>query len=131
MMTTTIHTPVHDKLYDLSYVERLARGRNDVLVKLMHTFITTVPAAASELKSAFYANDFEKLRSIIHKIKPVLSVYAVVSVEKDLERIKQLAEAGLADAEMEASIHHLYQVIELISKSLEENIATLNTTAYA
>lgn len=131
MMTTTIPSTVHDKLYDLSYVERLARGRNDVLAKLLQTFTTTVPAAASELKVAFHANDFEKLRSIIHKIKPVLSVYAVVSVEKDLERIKQLAEAGIADAEMEAAIHHLYQVIELISKSLEENLVTLNTTAYA
>jgi HPt (histidine-containing phosphotransfer) domain-containing protein len=121
-MQTEIHTEIKDeKLYDLSMIELLCRGKQEKVKKMVEVFIEEIPKAVREIKSAYSNNDFTTVRNVAHRIKPTLSYYAIVKIEKDIKQMEKLAEQGAASTELELIIKKLETVIDQIIEQMKSN----------
>lgn len=121
-MQTEFHTEVNtEKLYDLCMIELLCRGKQEKVKKMVEVFIVEMPKAVQEIRSAFINNDFLTVRNTAHRIKPTLSYYAIVKIEKDMKQIEKLAEQGLASNELDTKIKKLEDVIHEIVEQMKNN----------
>jgi len=109
-----------EKLFDLSLIEKLCRGNDEVRERLIRSFTITIPKAIDDLHRAHQERDFSTLQTTAHRIKPTLGMYAVVKVEQEIRSIERLAKDKMATIELQ-------RAIEKTSWVLREVVAQMNT----
>jgi HPt (histidine-containing phosphotransfer) domain-containing protein len=120
---TDVHTENTDeKLYDLCMIEHLCRGKKEKVNKMVMLFIDDIPKTVSLIKLAYEQSDFATIKNLAHKIKPTLSYYAVVKLEKDMKQIEKLALEGQKTEELGLKINKLESVIHQIVDDMKKNI---------
>ena len=115
-----VDTPT-EKLYDLCMIEQLCRGNQEKVKIMVKVFIDQVPHSVEEIKLAFNKRDFVKIKNVAHRIKPTLSYYAIVKIEKDIQQIERLAKEELATPELELRIKKLDEVINEIVSQMKKD----------
>jgi HPt (histidine-containing phosphotransfer) domain-containing protein len=110
-----------EKLYDLCMIEQLCRGNQEKVKKMVTVFIEQIPQSVEEIKLAFNKRDFVKIKNVAHRIKPTLSYYAIVKIEKDIQLIERLAKEELATPELELRIKKLDTVINEIVDQMKKD----------
>ncbi|MFN8250900.1 MAG: PAS domain S-box protein [Ferruginibacter sp.] len=90
-MTTTDTKKAAEKLYDLSSLSRISQGNNAFIKKMVGLFSQQVPQSVQEMKDALEKKEFEKLRSIAHKIKPAIDNMGISSLHKVIRDIEKNA----------------------------------------
>lgn len=115
-----VDTPT-EKLYDLCMIEQLCRGNQEKVKIMVKVFIDQVPQSVEEIKLAFNKRDFVKIKNVAHRIKPTLSYYAIVKIEKDIQQIERLAKEELATPELELKIKKLDEVINEIVSQMKKD----------
>lgn len=110
-----------EKLYDLGMIEMLCHGNKEQVKKMVMVFIDQVPKSIEDIKSAYTIKDFDIIKNIAHRIKPVLSYYAIIKVEKDILLIEKWAEEKTSSFEMELKIKKLDAIIEKIVEQLKKD----------
>jgi HPt (histidine-containing phosphotransfer) domain-containing protein len=108
-----------EKLYDICMIDRLCRSNQDQVKKMVSVFIKEIPAAIAEIKDAFANRDFTSVKNITHRIKPTLSYYAIIKIEKDIHRIEALAKTGDASDELESKIKDVEYIISAVIEKLK------------
>ena len=106
-------------LYDLCMIERLCRGNQEQVKKMMAVFIQQAPQAVEEIKKAYANSDFITIKNTAHRIKPILSYYAIVSIEKDIRKLEALAKEEGASFEMEMRINKIAEVISRVTAEMK------------
>jgi len=114
-------TPV-EKLYDLCMIDRLCRGNQDKVKKMVEVFINTAPQSVEEIKIAYLQGDFAVVKKVAHRIKPTLSYYAIIKIEKDILQIEKLAKEGLPCTELEQKIIKVDEVISQVIEKMKQDI---------
>lgn len=109
-----------EKLFDLSLIEKLCRGNEEVRERLIRSFTVTIPKAIDDLHRAHLERDFSTLQRTAHRIKPTLGMYAVVKVEQEIRSIERLAKDQMATIELQ-------RAIEKTSWVLREVVTQMNT----
>lgn len=111
-----------EKFYDMCMIERLCHHNAERIKKLVSVFIEQIPQSVEEIKQAYAKGDFAVVRKTAHRIKPTLSYYAIVKVEKDIKQIERLAkEEGPDTADLEMKIIKLDIVLtEVVRKMKQE-----------
>jgi len=99
-----------EKLYDLCMIEKLCRGNQEQVKQMLHVFIDQVPKAVEEIRLAYRENDFDKVKKAAHRIKPVLSFYAVIKIEEEIRMIESAASL-LSQSEFEYTLAKVDTVI--------------------
>jgi HPt (histidine-containing phosphotransfer) domain-containing protein len=117
-----IETPV-EKLYDLGMINQLCRGNSDLTKKMVQLFIKEIPFSVEEIKQAYKQKDFVTLHKTAHRIKPVLSMYSIVKVEKDIELLENMLNEEKVTPETELKIIRLDNVISLVTKQMNRYIS--------
>lgn len=109
------------KLYNLRIIENFCRGNQDVIIEMIKTFIIQIPKAIEDIRLANAAFDYAEIKSITHRIKPILSYYAVSTMEVDLGELEGLAQTGISEkASIELKIEKLtVTVMEVIAQMKE------------
>ncbi len=113
-----LHT---EKLYDMCMIERLCHQNTERIQKLVAVFIDQVPRAMEEIKLAYAAGDLATVRKTTHRIKPTLSYYAIVKIEKDVLQIEKMAKQGIASAELELKIARLDKVLSEVVQRMKQD----------
>lgn len=110
-----------EKLYDTSMIEKFCRGNEEQLKKMIRIFIEQIPQSVEEIKLAYQNKDFMQMKNAAHRIKPILSYYAVVKVAKDIQQIENMAKEELATAEMESKIKRLDDVLSMVVTRMKKD----------
>ena len=110
-----------EKLYDLCMIEMLCHGNKEQVNKMVRVFIDQVPKSVEEIKTAYSKRDYEVIKKVAHRIKPVLRYYAIIKVEKDMLLIEQWAKEETATKELELKIRNLDTVIIKVVEQLKKN----------
>ncbi|NOT92508.1 Hpt domain-containing protein [Ferruginibacter sp.] len=110
-----------EKLYDLSMIEQLCRGNQDQVKKMVKVFIDQIPKSVEEIKLAYTTRDLDIVKNVAHKIKPTLSYYAIVKIEKDLRQIEALAKEGFATTELELKINKLEEITTQVVEKMKQD----------
>jgi HPt (histidine-containing phosphotransfer) domain-containing protein len=104
-------------------IKHLCHGNMEKVNKMVSVFIEQIPQAVEEIKSAYDIRDFMTIKKVAHKIKPTLSYYAVVKVEKDIQLIEKMAENELVSVELELMILKLDEVVNLTVEKMKEDFS--------
>lgn len=99
-----------EKLYDLCMIEKLCRGNREQVKQMLTVFIDQVPKAVEEIRNAYRQNDFDRVKKAAHRIRPVLSFYAVIKVEEEIKMIESAA-GLLPKSEFEYTLNQVDTVI--------------------
>jgi HPt (histidine-containing phosphotransfer) domain-containing protein len=108
-----------EKLYDICMIDRLCRGNQEQVKKMVTVFIKEIPNAIEEIKLAYNNRDFTTVKNTTHRIKPTLSYYAIIKIEKDIRRIEALAKQGQAVPELELKIMAVENVLAAVVEKLK------------
>jgi len=103
VQTTVVYG--EDCLYNLDHLRKLSGGDEKFVTKLISMFVKTAPQSFSEMKNALRRNDFEKIKSVAHSLKPSIDNLGIVSMKT---KIRQIESYPFADA----STDELHQLIE-------------------
>ena len=114
-----LHT---EKLYDLCMIEQLCRGNQEKIKKMVEVFIVQAPKSVEEIKIAFLQGDFAVIKTVAHRIKPTLSYYAIIKIEKDIQQIERLAKEGSNSDELKLKIMKVDDVITRVVEKMKQDI---------
>ena len=114
-----LHT---EKLYDLCMIEQLCRGNQEKIKKMVEVFIVQAPKSVEEIKIAFLQGDFAVIKTVAHRIKPTLSYYAIIKIEKDIQQIEKLAKEGSNSDELKLKIMKVDDVITRVVEKMKQDI---------
>ncbi|MGQ0829319.1 MAG: Hpt domain-containing protein [Bacteroidota bacterium] len=94
------------KRTDLTYLKELANGSNQFMTEMITLFITQTPEALQNIEKYFQNKDWKSLRTVVHKMKPSVSLFGLKEIEGDVRTIEEAA----------ANETNLDQLPQLISK---------------
>jgi len=95
------------QLYDLTMVDKMCRGNQESILKMVHVFIRQIVQSVEELTKAYEIQDFEKIKKEIHKVKPTLAYYGTPQIEKELQQLEKLVAGTFTEREIEKNISTL------------------------
>lgn len=110
------------KLFDLCFIEKTCRHNPEKIRIMLQTFINTIPVAVEQIQNAHHLLDFPVIKNTAHQIKPVLSYYAIVTLEKDINLIEQLAKEETNSPELFSKIQKLETVISQVVTDMKSNL---------
>ena len=113
MNTTLEKEAPFEKLYDLDLINTFCRGDINLTKKMIQVFIKDIPVSVEEIKQAYRENDFIKMKKTAHRIKPVLSMYSIVKVGKEIEVLEMMGQEEIQTPETELKINKLDTIISL------------------
>lgn len=94
---------------DLSYLENMSGGDNSMIIEMIELFLKETPKHLENLKSANEGQDWSKVASEAHKVKPIM-LYVGLS---DLNLVcKRLEENAKSDQDIEVSNELILKLIE-------------------
>lgn len=107
-------------LYDLSKLNAMSKHDNAFIKKIMNLFIVEATASLEEINKAIRINDFAKLKSLAHRMKPSIDNLGIHSLRNEIREIEALA------LKHESS-ERLTQLIEVLNDTLIKVIASLQS----
>ena len=96
------------QLYNLTMVDKMCRGNQKSVLKMVAVFISQVSKSVKEITGAYQKTHIEKIKNEIHKIKPTLSYYGTLKIEKELRVLEKLVAGTFTAGEIEMSINTLH-----------------------
>ena len=96
-----------EQLYNLAMVNKMCRGDQDSVKKMVGVFISQIEQSVEEISMASQKGDLEKIKNEVHKIKPTLSYYGTSRIEKELLTLEKLIAGASTRQEIETNINTL------------------------
>lgn len=113
---------IQEKLYDLGTIEKFCHGDIDEVKEMVVIFIDEVLTLVDEIKAAYHNNDFDGIKKLTHKIKPVISYYDAVKIQNELKLIDVLAEQRMHTEIFEAKMATLQLAISQVVDDMNKTI---------
>jgi HPt (histidine-containing phosphotransfer) domain-containing protein len=121
-MPETKETTLKDeKLFDLSMIVQMCRGKEEQIKKMLTVFINQTPETIAIIKRSFHEKDFDLLKNTVHRIKPTLTYYGIHQLIDEMNEVEQMAERSLNTHELELKINHLELVLTLVVEKMKKD----------
>ena len=95
------------QLYNLTMVDKMCRGNQESVLKMVNVFIGQISQSVEEITVAYQEKEFEKIKNEIHKVKPTLTYYGTAEIEKELLLLEKLVAGTFTGKEIELNINTL------------------------
>ncbi len=96
-----------DKPYDLTLIDKMCRGNQEQVAKMVKVFVNEVSQSVKEINLAYSEKDFPAIKKLTHKVKPTLTYFGVEKLQKELLQLEALLLKDFEIAEIESSIQKL------------------------
>ncbi|GEM54077.1 hypothetical protein B0A58_06150 [Flavobacterium branchiophilum NBRC 15030 = ATCC 35035] len=109
------------KVYNLSAIEKMSRGNQDFVLKMIKLFIEQSKITIQKIRQAIEQDDFEEVSRLIHKIKPSIEGLGILSI---LDKVKLLEKIALESTDkvlISALFDEIQIVLEKAAVELYEN----------
>lgn len=73
---------------DLTYLETLADGNNELIIELMQIFIEQVPEFIEEMNTHYNNKDWDALSAIAHKSKSSIDIMGLKDLQVKLKNLE-------------------------------------------
>jgi response regulator RpfG family c-di-GMP phosphodiesterase len=78
------------KQYDLVKIIELSHGNDSFVQKMSDLFCTNMKESVNELKHGFQANDYTKIKSVAHRMKPMIDNMCIHSLTQDIRDLESI-----------------------------------------
>ena len=100
-----------EQLYNLTMVDKMCRGKQENVLKMVKVFISQISKSVQEITEAYQIKDFRKIKNEIHKVKPTLTYYGTAKIKKELLMLEKLVNGIFTAEEIEINITTLNTII--------------------
>lgn len=105
------------KLYDLTVVDQMCRGNQEQVLKMVEVFVDQISQSMQGIETAYSENDFLKIKSLAHKMKPLFTYFGTSKLEKEFLLTEELFSKELISQELNSKITSLNLMVkEVISE---------------
>ncbi len=108
------------KLYDLSLLENISKGKPDMMIEMLETFVARTDEELMQLKQYCLLKDWENSRKIVHKMKPSISYLGMKEIENKIINVQRIVKE-------EKNYENLDREIEYIEKLLKKSFSMINS----
>ncbi|TPE43147.1 PAS domain S-box protein [Pontibacter mangrovi] len=115
--------PLSEPLYDLTLLEKIARGNEAFITRTKQLFIQTVPVTVSEMQGKAQIGDWPAVSAAAHKLKPTIDTMRIEKLKDVVRRIESNAKAEENLEEIKADVEVLARVIEEVTDALQAELA--------
>ncbi|MVM38274.1 PAS domain S-box protein [Spirosoma sp. HMF3257] len=105
-------------LFDLSKLNSMAKGDDSFVNRMIDLFIEYGPEAVHEIKAAYAAGDFEKIRTTAHRVKPSIDILGITSLSETIKSMEAKADIDGTSEQLENLIDQLASVIDKVVNDL-------------
>ena len=105
------------KSYDLTVVDQMCRGNQEQVLKMVEVFVDQISQSMQGIETAYSENDFLKIKSLAHKMKPLFTYFGTSKLEKEFLLAEELFSKELISEELDSKITNLNLIVnEVISE---------------
>ncbi len=113
-----------EKPYDLSMIEKMCRGNQAQVAKMVNVFVGQATQSLEEMNAAFQQGDYDTVKKTAHRMKPTVTYYGIANMQNDIQQIEQLAAEGNPQNQLEDRIQQLTQDLKIIVDSMKKEFLT-------
>jgi PAS domain S-box-containing protein len=106
--------------YDLSKLRTLARGREEFVVKIIHSFLRNIPASLTELQAAAAIGHWAEAAKIAHHIKPSLESVGVPQIAEAMQQLEAASDLARLPAAAAHLASQVQRTLAALPQELEE-----------
>ena len=110
-----------EQLYELSLIEKMCRGNEKQVEKMIQVFISQISKSIEDLKLAVSKNELLKIKTIVHKIKPSFTYYGTVKLKKEVEILEALILGAFEMNLLESKIDTVVELAVLIIHKMKND----------
>ncbi|SNR64061.1 HPt (histidine-containing phosphotransfer) domain-containing protein [Lutibacter agarilyticus] len=107
-----------DKPYDLTLIDKMCRGNQEQVAKMVKVFVNEVSQSVKEINLAYSEKDFPAIKKLTHKVKPTLTYFGVEKLQKELLQLEALLLKDFEIAELESSIQKLTSLTTMVVEKM-------------
>ena len=85
------HNRQEELLYDLSYLNEVGQGDQDIIRKILVLFLQQTPALLAELHDARTGNDYAAIKTHAHKMKSSINTLGIGSLKEVIRELETMA----------------------------------------
>jgi len=110
-------------LYDLSKLQKVSRGKEEFLKRMLGVFMETTADSLKEIRAAYSAGNFITLDRVAHRIRPGVENLGIHSIKEEMYLIEQLAIEDPQAAVLGLAIRKLEVVLGKITEEIKRMCA--------
>lgn len=80
-----------EQLYSLEKLEELSRGKKEFVDRMVDLFKQEIPKAITQINEMLDKEDYDRIRALVHRVKPSIKMMCVTSIEHDVQQLESLA----------------------------------------
>jgi two-component system, sensor histidine kinase len=112
-----------ESLFNLEDLRKISRGDEKFVTKIITMFIKIAPESVSEMKKALDRNDFEKVKSVAHSLKPSIDNLGITSMKTKIREIESLVLTDSSTAHLQKLIDESHEIISSVIVSFQKQFA--------
>ena len=123
LMVTLPKVEINDKkaeLYNLTKLYAIAKGKDSFVNKMIELFIEHVPPSVNEISNAYKEKDFEKIKSVAHRLRPSIDNMGIESLKNEIQEIEKLADGNQPSEHLNKLISKMEEVVSQVVIQLKE-----------
>ena len=110
---------------DLSYLESMSMGSNDLIVEMIQIFVDQLPEFTGGLKEHLNNRDFPALGALAHKAKSSVAVMGMEALAADLKKLELSAKASADQETYPVLVDRFIEQVTITAAELSAYSATL------
>lgn len=109
----------YKSLFNLDTVVKMARGNNDFVFKLLTIFIKEADRTSIGIQNCIQNNDWEKMKSLAHKIKPSIDQFKIISIREDVRWLESYQGGHEGNTIWHEKAYRIIQTLNSISSEFK------------
>lgn len=116
----------HSKLYNLHVINKMCRGNEEQILQMVEVFISQITQSIKEIGTAYSENNFSEIKSLTHKIKPLLTYFGTSKLEEEFLLTEVLFAKEIASLEVELKITNLDLLAKEVILELKNDFSIID-----
>jgi len=108
----------NETLYSLEKLEELSRGKKEFVDRMVDLFKQEIPKAINQINEMLAKEDYERIRALVHRVKPSIKMMCVTSIEKEVQQLENYAGNQSDLDKIPALVNHISLVCNKVVASL-------------
>ena len=126
MNETTNNNASGEKLYDLQLINKMCRGNEEQVRKMVILFVEQISNSMKEIETAYHEKDFIKIRKLAHKIKPTLSYFGTTQLEAEFKDTVSLLSEEHISAKADTKVKNLLTMTSNVVQEIKNDFQLNN-----
>lgn len=114
------------KLYSLDKLKNILNNENEIVYKMLKTFVSSTPIYLEDLNTYYKALDYKNILKITHKMKPSCEILCVNELEHILPKIEAYCKTQIDNEDLSTLIKKTNKIYNKLFIQLKEKIDELS-----